>query len=305
MTSNNDVLIFGANGQIGSDLVKTFDGDYNVIPLTRKQVDLTNTDQIEYTINKYKPFTVINAAAFTNVDQAELKFILADKINNIAVQCMADTVQKYTGRLIHISTDYVYDGEKDTPYVERDNRIPINAYGKTKLDGELALQRKYLVDGVTPGWAIFRTSWIYSNKDRPNFLNTIRRIGKEHDVIKIVNDQIGSPTWSMVVAQVIRDYVDWLRGRTEPYLPLAYNVACSGYCSWYDFACKIVELENIDTKVLPITTDQFPTPAIRPKNSRLDCRTALGIIYNVPPEETEEYTFMPWQIALEKCLEKK
>jgi len=289
-------LLFGASGQIGSELCIELSAQCEVIPTTKETFDLLETKNINAYLTTHNPDIVINASAYTNVEVAERQVNVADRLNHLAPREMARYCAKTETPLIHISTDYVFDGTKDSPYVETDATCPINQYGKTKLDGEKAVIAEMLGrKDPFKNWAIFRTSWIYGVNARPNFLNTIKRISKTNPELKIVHDQLGCPTWSRLVAIGISQYVaaQIIHAGCPAASPPIYHMCCSGTCSWYDFASAIVALTGLDTKVIPITTDQFPTAATRPKNSVLNCDLL----------KKRHMIFLPhWESALRLCL---
>jgi len=260
------ILLLGANGQVGWELHRCLMTVGEVIATTRKEIDLTDNQNIIDAISAIRPDLLINAAAYTAVEQAEDEPELANQVNGYALEAISQCAQKYNFPVIHYSTDYVFDGTKGEPYTEEDTPNPINAYGRSKLLGEQILQSS----GVPH--LIFRTSWVYGMRGR-NFLLTMLKLAKERREIKVVNDQYGTPTWSRFVAQATAHVL--ARGawnvKFESHSGL-YHLTPSGSTTWYEFAKAIFAFSgNSSIKVLPITTNEYPTKAKRPSFSSLDC----------------------------------
>ncbi len=258
------ILLTGKNGQIGWELMHALAPLGEVIALGRDDLDLAAPDQIVSAVRSVRPDVIVNAAAYTAVDRAESEPDAANAVNAAAVAVLAEEGKRARSLLIHYSTDYVFDGTKDTPYVEEDRPNPINAYGRSKLAGEQAIQH---IDGAH---LILRTSWVYSTRGK-NFLLTIRRLLREKDELRVVSDQIGAPTTAGDLAQATAEL---LRRHGAAGLGDArgiYHATSSGSTSWYGFAAEILRLERCDfrVRVVPITSNEYPTPARRPKNSRL------------------------------------
>ena len=259
------ILITGINGQVGSALVGQAKAQgHEVVAISREQWDMAQApEQGEALVLEAKPDLVINPAAYTNVDGAEDDEVTAFKVNADAPRALAKGCKQLDIPIFHVSTDYVFDGAKDEPYVETDQTNPINAYGRTKLAGELAVQEdadKYI---------ILRTSWVFS-KDGKNFVNTILRLAKERDELKVVNDQFGGPTSAECIAEVL---LQLATGHEEQWG--VYHYSGQPFVSWYEFAKQIVE-QGVEDGVLskapaikPCGSDEFPVKAKRPKNSRL------------------------------------
>lgn len=271
------ILITGINGQVGHALQDVFKRqssfDNIVISLDRSQLDLTNTNEIRRAIQSIQPDLIINPAAYTAVDKAETEPELAYAINATAPKILAEEAARVGARLIHFSTDYVYNGAKSSSYSEDDATEPLSVYGKSKLAGENAIR------SVGLPHLIFRTSWVYGAYGK-NFLKTILRLAAERDELKIVADQVGAPTSASAIANAVLEVVS--RWQTET--TGTYHLVNAGQTSWHGFARAIVEeyaqLQAIrgwpSLKVSPeniqaITTKEFPTPAVRPANSCLDC----------------------------------
>jgi dTDP-4-dehydrorhamnose reductase len=252
------ILIFGADGMLGTDLVKTFSNDYEVIQSLERDLDITDRKAVEDRILALKPAWVINSAAYTDVDGAETNREKAFAVNSTGVENVALACSKAKAKLLHFSTDYVFDGTKKEPYTETDPTNPINVYGASKLEGENNVQK------ATKEYYILRTQWLYG-KNGKNFVYTILKLLSERDELRIVNDQIGSPTYTVDLAKAVKEFV----GKSPDYG--IYNVANSGYCSWYDFAKEIaLKIQKTGVKITPVRSEEFPRPAKRPKNSKLD-----------------------------------
>ena len=268
------ILVTGKDGQLGQSLQKVIsanakiDNDYRSNEFTfvgRKELDLSNDSNINHYFNSNNKFDIIiNCAAYTAVDKAEEETELANQINHLAVKQLAEISYKQQARLIHISTDYVFNGESDKPYIETDIANPINVYGKTKLAGEKALQDSMSTDAI-----IIRTSWVYSEYGN-NFVKTMLRLGKERSELSVVSDQIGSPTYATDLAEVILGIINIKYYKDKNQSTQVFHYSNEGEISWYEFAKEIFKLAEVDCKVSAITTEQYPTPARRPMNTIMD-----------------------------------
>jgi dTDP-4-dehydrorhamnose reductase len=274
------ILLTGKNGQVGFELQRSLARLGRVFAVGRDQLDLADPDSIRRTVRDTKPDLIVNAAAYTAVDQAESEPELALAINGVALGILAEEAKRAGAALIHYSTDYVFDGSKAAPYTEDDEPRPINVYGRTKLAGERAIQ------AVEVPHLILRTSWIYSARGK-NFLLTILRLANERAELSIVDDQIGAPTWSRAIAAATGNILVHL-GYGQPAFRDAcvgkrgiYNLSAAGQTSWHGFAAAILAnaasarpgesdfaLERVPV-LKPITTEQYPLPARRPRNSVL------------------------------------
>jgi dTDP-4-dehydrorhamnose reductase len=268
------VLVTGANGQLGQ-AIQFVAGNYpniNFVFCSSSDLDITNKENCEFIFNKEKPDFCINAAAYTAVDKAESEPEKAELINVIGAKNLAETCKEFNAKLIHISTDFVFDGSKNSPYNEADLPNPKGIYGQTKLEGEIAIQE------VFDAYFIIRTSWVYSQFGN-NFMKTMLRLASERTSLSVVNDQIGTPTNAVDLAECLVTIItEHSKLNTEHYG--IYNFSNEGQCSWFDFAKKIFEINEVKIDVTPIPTTQFPTPAERPKYSVLDktkIKTAFGI----------------------------
>ncbi len=261
------ILIAGAEGQVGSELAKLLVQQAEVVALNRQLCDLSNLDRLAEIITNYLPSAIVNAAAYTAVDRAETERELALAINGHAPGILADTARKLDIPLIHISTDYVFNGCNYTPYREEDATAPVSVYGQTKLQGELELEK------VGGKYLNLRTAWVYGSYGKSNFVKTMLRLGAERTEIRVVSDQIGTPTWAKTIASTISELLPLLdRGDVDSG---TYHLTNSGVASWYDFAVAIFdEARNLGfplkvETVIPISTAAYPTPAARPSYSVL------------------------------------
>lgn len=287
MTAALNILQFGSSGQLGTELTAVLSKDTGVrtTVLSRAEADFTDPSAIENAVLKTGPLdVVINAVAYTAVDRAEQDEALAHRVNAESVEAMARACAARGVPLIHVSTDYVYDGAKPDPYVESDATAPLNAYGRTKLAGENRI-RDHL-----PAHVILRTSWIYSASGR-NFMTTMLRLGQERDEVRVVDDQHGAPTSARELAQAIGAIARQITGPAAPFG--TYHYADAGETSWCGFAAEIFRQAGLKTRLLPIPASQYPTPARRPANSRLDL-TKISRIFGIHPPA--------WQVALARVL---
>ena len=252
----NNILITGSNGQLGSELKELAHNfvDYNFLFTDVSDLDITDHKAVKIFIEINNITVIINCAAYTAVDQAESESDLADSINHLAVENFAKIAKENNIKLVHVSTDYVFDGTKFNPYVETDIANPQSVYGQTKLDGELAIQTINPENSI-----IIRTSWVYS-KYGNNFVKTMLRLVGTNDEISVVSDQIGSPTNARDLAKTILTILNKIQNQFIE----VYHYSNEGDCSWYDFAKAIFEIKGINVKLNPILTKQYPTPAKRP-----------------------------------------
>ncbi|MDP3436672.1 MAG: dTDP-4-dehydrorhamnose reductase [Bacteroidales bacterium] len=256
-----NILITGAKGQLGSELKELFygiEGD-TLFYTDVAELDITNRESVYHYLNAHNIEVIINCAAYTAVDKAEEDSEICDKVNRKAPGILADEANACGALLIHISTDYVFDGVGPTPYKEDKSTNPVGVYGRTKAEGELEVMRS------GANYIIIRTSWLYSVYGN-NFAKTILRLSGDRDSINVVFDQIGTPTYAKDLAKVILLFKE----RYTPQLRGIYHFSNEGVCSWYDFALEIVKLSGRRCKVMPVTSDKFPTKAVRPPFSVLD-----------------------------------
>jgi len=289
------ILVTGKNGQLGRSIYKivnTVNGD-NLLPnefifVGREELDLSSESRISHYFESSDRFDIIiNCAAYTAVDKAEEEQELANQINHLAVRQLAEIAKSQDSKLIHVSTDYIFDGESPKPYIETDETNPVNVYGKTKLAGEKTLQAIMSTNAIT-----IRTSWVYSEFGN-NFVKTMLRLGKERKEINVVSDQIGSPTYATDLAKFILKITDDKYYRFKNRAIEIYHYSNKGEISWYDFTKEIFKLAKIDCKVSPITTQQHPTPAKRPKNTVMS-KDKLAEIFSVD--------ILDWKKSLETCI---
>ena len=275
------ILVTGKNGQLGRSIQKIVGTDTKIdnnqssndfIFVGREELDLSSEGNISHYFNNNDKFDVIiNCAAYTAVDRAEEEQELANQVNHLAVKQLAGIAKEQIAKLIQISTDYVFDGESDKPYIETDETSPINVYGKTKLAGEQALKEIMPTDAI-----IIRTSWLYSEYGN-NFVKTMLKLGKERNELNVVSDQIGSPTYATDLAEAILKIISNKNYQNKEQLTEIYHYSNEGEISWYDFTKEIFKLAKIDCKVSPITTEQYPTPANRPRNSLIDSNKIMQL----------------------------
>ena len=281
------ILVTGKNGQLGKSINKivntgngknNYQQDNEFIFVGREELDLSSENSISHYFDSNDGFDIIiNCAAYTAVDKAEEEIELANQINHLAVKQLASIANKQQVRLIHISTDYVFDGESDKPYIETDETNPINVYGKTKLAGEKALQKIMPTSAI-----IIRSSWVYSEYGN-NFVKTMLRLGKERDELNVVSDQIGSPTYATDLAGVILEIIKNKEFREEGQTTQIYHYSNEGEISWYEFTKEIFKIAKIDCKVSPITTQQYPTLAKRPRKTLMNKdKIAKTFSMNIP-----------------------
>ncbi|MDJ0540949.1 MAG: dTDP-4-dehydrorhamnose reductase [Microcystis sp. M53603_WE2] len=272
------VLLIGAKGQVGQELQVTLPFLGEVISIGREELDLTNSEKIGQLIREIHPDYLVNAAAYTAVDKAETEPELAYAINATAPKIMAESAEKIQAKFLHISTDYVFDGRKNTPYLETDLTNPLGVYGQSKLRGEEEIKT------VNSQAIILRTAWVYGSYGKSNFVKTMLRLGKEREELKVVVDQVGSPTWSKDIATAITQLlinVDNPAG--------IYNFTNSGVASWFDLTKAIFEEAKISgiplkiQRVIPITTAEYPTPAVRPAYSVLSGQKISQQLGYIPP----------------------
>jgi dTDP-4-dehydrorhamnose reductase len=302
------ILLIGNNGQVGKELEKILTPQVNLVGVARPEIDLTNPDSIVNAITssyptgtvspnanaQHKPQIIINAAAYTAVDKAESEVEVAAAINGTAPAIMAEVAEKIGASLVHISTDYVFDGKNSQPYSETHLTNPVSIYGKTKLAGEKAIQE------ISSNYLILRTAWVYGYCGKGNFVKTMLRLGGEREEIRVVADQIGTPTWAKDIASAISSIIQ-INENTSNMQNIngIYNYTNSGVASWYDFAVAIFEeAKNLDfplkvKRVIPITTAEYPTPAIRPAYSVLSGTKISSILGTSAPH---------WRQSLKEML---
>lgn len=291
------ILLTGKNGQVGWELQRTLASLGDVVAVGHREMDLVDPDSIRKIIREVQPSLIINAAAYTAVDKAESEPDLAMAINGVAPGIMAEEAKRLNAAIVHYSTDYVFDGTKSGPYSEEDTPNPLNVYGRTKLAGERAIQ------AVGVPHLILRTSWVYATRGK-NFLLTMLKLSRERSELKIVDDQMGAPTWSRMLAEVTSQIL------AQHFSPLCrqsasitnvsgvYHIASEGSTSWCGFARKIFEEACRDAsfvmpRLIPVPTTDYPLPAARPQNSRMS---------NVKLGQTFGLAITSWEKSLVLCL---
>lgn len=284
------ILVTGRNGQVGGALQHALAGLGEIITLDRTQLDLSDLDATREIIRSIRPNLIVNAAAYTAVDLAESDKAMAFRINAEAPGVLAEEAKRLGAALIHYSTDYVYDGGKSTAWLETDATHPLSVYGRSKLAGEEAIA------AVGVPHVILRTSWVYGLHGK-NFLLTMLRLAQSRPELSIVNDQIGAPTWSVTIAQATASIIKKFPDLTKAdHLTGIYHLCSRGHTSWYDFAAKIFSHSLIQQKpqLHPITTADYPTTALRPKNS----------VMNTDKFEQTFAQLPSWEDALAVCLQR-
>ena len=260
------ILVTGANGQLGRSiqrLVKRDNINHSFVFVTREQLDLSYFSNIESYFKDYKFDLIINCAAYTKVDKAELDEKQANSINHLAVKQVAEIAKSNNIKLIHISTDFIFDGLKHQPYSESDTTSPLNIYGKTKLAGENAILSIMKFDAI-----IIRTSWLYSEYGN-NFVATILKLTQKNNNLNIVSDQIGSPTYAGDLAQAILKIINSDRFNALEKESEIYHYSNEGECSWYDFAKEVANISGVKCTISPIKTEDYPTAAKRPRHTSM------------------------------------
>ena len=284
-----NVLITGANGQLGSEIkdckpnFKALNFFYADLP----DIDICNEDAVNNFVTKNSIKAVINCAAYTAVDKAEEDAEAAKKVNTEGVFNLVKAMENVNGKIIHISTDYVFDGTKSLPYDEEDTVSPIGVYGKTKREGELAVINSSL-EGI-----VIRTSWLYSAYGN-NFVKTMMRLGKEKERLNVIFDQIGTPTFAGDLANICLAILSNEQNRIDK-AGKVYHFSNEGVASWYDFATAVMKINKLDCEVLPIETKDYPTLAKRPHYSVLN-KTKIKKNFKI--------TIPYWRDSLEKCIQK-
>lgn len=292
MKVSSRILVTGTAGQVGFELLRSLQGLGDVIALDRHSMDLSDPDSVRRAVRDTAPSIIVNAAAHTAVDRAETESELAESVNVTAPAIMAEEARRLRALMVHFSTDYVFNGEKPSPYQEDDNTDPLNVYGRTKRDGEIAIAQSGCAH------LILRTSWVYGARGR-NFMLTMLRLARERDELKVVADQFGAPTWSRTIASMTASLL--ARGGAEMneswWLERSgiYHFTASGSTSWAGFAEAIFAHARLDQvpRVISIPGSTYPTPAKRPANSVLSHEKLTRVFGLHPPD---------WQDALQLCL---
>jgi dTDP-4-dehydrorhamnose reductase len=286
--SSGAILVFGAGGQVGHELMSRAHPGTSVIGLTHADADICDANVVSTVVGHYGPVAIVNAAAYTAVDKAESEVARAFEVNETGCRNLARAATLNNAVLIHLSTDYVFDGSKREPYVEDDPTKPLNAYGRSKEAGERVVRAE------CPRHIVLRTAWVYSAHGA-NFVKTMLQLAAERDVVRVVDDQRGTPTSASDISQAIYSIIAKLGDGTAGFG--TFHLTNSGYTTWHGFAARIFDAVAARGGRVPrleaITTSDYPTPAIRPKNSMLNCnrvREAYGIVLR------------PWESALDDVL---
>ena len=290
MSSRSKILVTGSNGQLGKelrDLAPSFP-QFEFVFLSKEDMPIHNFELVRVFFNSVKPAYCINCAAYTAVDKAESEEELAFQVNGEAVGVLAAVCKEHDTKFIHVSTDYVFNGEATYPYTENFPTDPVNVYGASKLEGE-----KQAI-GFNPACIIIRTSWVYSSYGK-NFVKTVIRLMNEKDEISVVNDQIGSPTYAADLAGMIMKLTADCELGTVNWKPGIYNFSNEGIITWFEFAEAIKEIIQCPCDVRPISTAGYPTPAKRPAYSVLD-KTKI--------QQTFGIQLRDWKESLTTCIEK-
>ena len=279
-----NILVTGSKGQVGSELQALASSyAYTFYFTDRDSLDITDKNQLKAFVEKSKIDIIINAAAYTAVDKAEEDTKNADKVNHLSTKYLAEIAKERNIKLIHISTDYVFDGKNYKPYNEDDTTSPNGVYGATKLAGEKAMQEVNPKNSI-----IIRTSWVYSSYGA-NFVKTMLRLGKERDSLGVIFDQVGTPTYARDLAKAILDIIPQVKNETVE----IYHYSNEGVLSWYDFAKEIMRMAKLECQIKPIETKEYPTPAKRPHYSLLNkAKIKEAFAIEIPY----------WKDSLDACL---
>ena len=286
LTTTYNILVTGSNGQVGSEIKElSQDYSYNFFFTDRNNIDITSKDSIKEFCQTNSINVIINCAAYTAVDKAESDHQNADLVNRKAVKKLSIIAKELNIKLIHISTDYVFDGKNFKPYVEEFQTNPQSVYGKTKLDGENELRDINPLNSI-----IIRTSWVYSYYGN-NFVKTMLKLGREKEELSLIFDQVGTPTYAKDLAITILDIIPQIDNQKVE----IYNYSNEGVLSWYDFAKEIMKMAKLTCKINPIETYQYPTPAKRPHFSLLN-KSKIKQKFNI------EIPY--WKDGLDDCLKR-
>jgi len=309
-----NILVFGKDGQLGKAFNALFDSQssvlinkFNVYSVGRSECDLKNEQAITSLLSKVDPDLIINAAAYTSVDRAEIESVLAFAVNARAPELMAQYAAKHGATFLHFSTDYVFDGEKYGFYIENDVRNPLSVYGKSKAAGEEAVARAFIAN-ATGQYAILRTSWVYG--DGGNFIRTILRLAKDRENLQVIEDQYGAPTSAQWLAQVSLGLVMEDEGALRKFPSGIYHAVPAGETSWYGLALSAVEialeagasLRVVPKDIKPIPAKEYPLVAPRPLNSRMST-DKLGQVFKVRGDMSKlKQLNQPWDVAVRSYI---
>jgi len=296
---DDTILVTGATGQIGYEAVRCLTPLGTVVGLTRADLDLADPVAVRDAVRRLRPRVIVNAAAYTAVDRAETEPELVETVNVDAPQILAEEAKRLGALLVHYSTDYVFDGQKRSPYVETDQTNPLSVYGATKLAGEQAVQT---TGGI---YVILRTSWVYGARGT-NFLRTMLRLAREREEMRVVNDQVGAPTWSRSIASVTADIVGHELTRGEEFgegLAGLFHLSAAGETTWYDFARCILEKdprreEQKCRRITPISSDEFAAESKR----SVARRPAYSVLDNAAFGDRFRQSLLDWRQPLDSVL---
>lgn len=286
------ILIIGKNGQVGWELCRTLASIGEVTAVDFPEIDLSNPDSLRQRVAQHRPNIIVNSAAYTAVDKSESESDLAMRINGVAPGVLAEEARKSGALLVHYSTDYVFDGANQSPYLESDKPNPLGMYGRSKLAGDESIQQ------VGGNHLIFRLCWVYGARGQ-NFLLTMMRLAREREKLRVVKDQVGCPTWSRMIAQATAQALTRVLASGDlGALTGLYHLSSSGVTSWHGFAERIVSLMPSEGRkcmvVEPITSAEYPTPAKRPAYSVMDCGKL---------ERTFQIRLPDWENSLRQTLD--
>ncbi|MEZ9133030.1 dTDP-4-dehydrorhamnose reductase [Vibrio breoganii] len=286
------VLVTGSNGQVGHCLVTQLQGKVDLLAVDRDELDITNQNDVKAVVSQFKPDFIINAAAHTAVDKAEEEEELSFSINRDGPKYLAEAAADFGGTILHISTDYVFPGNKDGLYREDDLTGPLGVYGRSKLAGEQVIAEE------NDKYIILRTAWVFGEHGN-NFVKTMLRLGKDRDALNIVGDQYGGPTYAGDIANALILIMNQLSTEKDVAKYGVYHFSGAPHVNWYEFANVIFEEAEKNNlleapKLTSITTDMYPTPAARPSNSKMDC-SKIEEVFSIKPSD--------WQLALQNIKE--
>ena len=284
-----NILITGANGQLGNEMrvLSKENGQHAYFFTDVQELDICDEQAVHGFVKDNRIDVIVNCAAYTAVDKAEEHEDLCMRINRDAVRNLGEAAHAVGAKVIHVSTDYVFDGTSCRPYLESDATCPVSVYGRTKLAGEQALMEE------CPDSVIIRTAWLYSEYGN-NFMKTVLRLGKERDELRFIFDQVGTPTYAGDLAVAMLAVLE--RAEAGKFIPGIYHFSDEGVCSWYDFTVKILQIAGMNNRVIPIETKDYPTPASRPHYSVLN----KGKI-----KSTYGLTIPHWETSLAYCMNNK
>jgi dTDP-4-dehydrorhamnose reductase len=284
------ILVTGAYGQLGNELKELSVNypEWQFLFTDVDSLDITDEKKVEVFCQENKPDFVVNCAAYTAVDKAESDAETAHKVNALAPEILAGAAKRQNAGFIHISTDYVFDGRAFRPYEEIDSVNPQGVYGKTKLEGEQLVRKE------NPETVIIRTSWLYSVFGN-NFVKTMLKLGQEREMLKVVYDQVGTPTFAGDLAKAILHIINLYKDEPEKFSPGIYHFSNEGVASWYDFAKSIFETARVFCKVVPVLSEEFPTAAQRPHYSVLN-KSKIKATFN--------FEIPYWKESLKICINK-